>query len=68
MNWKGFSGTRGVHTNLARLGCVRRASSIRVVLFTAKIPWSEKCKCLLKLMVRPSNKSNVIRGTKAPSK
>ena len=67
-NWKGFSGTRGVHTNLARLGCVRKASSVHVVLFTAKIPWSEKCKCPLKLMVCPSSKSNVSSGTRAPSK
>ena len=68
MYWKGFLGTRGVHTNLARLGCVHRASSVRVVLLTAKIPWSEKCKCLLKLIVRLSSKSNVSSGTKAPSK
>ena len=68
MYWKGFLGTRSVHTNLARLGCVRRASSVCIVLLTAKIPWLEKCKCPLKLMVRPSSKLNVISGTRAPSK
>jgi len=64
----GFSGTRSVHTNLARLGCVHRASLVHVVLLTMKIPLSEKCKCPLKLIVCLSNRSNVTSGTRAPSK
>ena len=65
---KGFSGTHSVYTNLARFGCVYNASSECIVLLTMKIPLSVKCKCPLKLMVHPSNRSNVISGTRAPSK
>ena len=68
MYWKGFSRTCSVHTNLARLGCVCRASSVCVVLLTMKISSLAKCKCPLKLMVHPSSKSNVISSTSAPSK
>jgi hypothetical protein len=65
---KGFVGTLGIHTNLASSGCVRRASSIRVVLLTISIPLSVKCKCPHKVIVRPSKKSYDTKGTKAPSK
>ena len=65
---KGFVGTLGVHTNLASAGCVRRASSVRVVLLTMSMPLSVKCKCPHKVIVRPSKKSYETKGTKAPSK
>ena len=65
---KGFVGTLGVHTNLASSGCVRRASSIRIVLLTMRMPLSVKCKCPHKVIVRPSKKSYVTNGTRAPSK
>ena len=65
---KGFVGTLGVHTNLASLGCVHRASSVRVVLLTINIPLSVKCKCPHKVIVRPSKKSYNTKGTRAPSK
>jgi hypothetical protein len=65
---KGFVGTLGVHTNLASLGCVRRASSVHVVLLTMSIPLSMKCKCPHKVIVHPSKKSYDTRGTRAPSK
>ena len=68
MYWKGFLGTRSIHTSLARLGCVYNASLVHVVLLTMKIPWSAKCKCPLKLMVCSSNKLNITKGTRAPSK
>jgi len=65
---KGFIGTLGIHTNLASSGCVRKASSVRVVLLTIKIPLSVKCKCPHKVIVRPSKKSYDTNSTKAPSK
>ena len=68
MKLKGFVGTLGVHTNLASSGCVCRASSVRVVLLTIRIPLSVKCKCPHKVIVRPSKKSYETNGTKAPSK
>jgi hypothetical protein len=68
MKSKGFVGTLGVHTNLASSGCVRRASSVRVVLLTIRIPLSVKCKCPHKVIVRPSKKSYNTNSTKAPSK
>jgi len=61
-------GTCGVHTNLARLDCVHKASSECIVLLTMKIPSSVKYKCPLRLMVCLSKRSNVTSGTKAPSK
>jgi hypothetical protein len=68
MKSKGFVGTLGVHTNLASAGCVRRVSSVRVVLLTMSIPLSVKCKCPHKVIVRPSKKSYKTKGTRAPSK
>jgi hypothetical protein len=69
MMWsKGFVGTLGVHTNLASVGCVCNASSVRMVLLTISIPLSVKCKCLHKVIVRPSRKSYDTSGIKAPSK
>jgi len=68
MKLKGFVGTLGIHTNLASSGCVRRASSVRIVLLTIRIPLSVKCKCPHKVIIRPSKKSYDTRGTKAPSK
>ena len=68
MKSKGFVGTLGVHTNLASSGCVRRASFVRVVLLTIRIPLSVKCKCPHKVIVRPSKKSYNTNSTKAPSK
>jgi hypothetical protein len=68
MKSKGFVGTLGVHTNLANSGCVHKASSVRVVLLTIRIPLSMKCKCPHKVIVRPSKKSYDTKGTKAPSK
>jgi hypothetical protein len=65
---KGFVGTLGIHTNLASSGCVRSASSVRVVLLTIKIPLSVKCKCPHKVIVHPSKKSYETNGTRAPSK
>jgi hypothetical protein len=65
---KGFIGTLGVHTNLASLGCVRRVSSVRVVLLTISMPLSVKCKCPHKVIVRPSKKSYDTNSTRAPSK
>ena len=53
---KGFIGTLGVHTNLASLGCVHRASSVHIVLLTISIPLFVKCKCPHKVIVRPSKK------------
>ena len=67
MKSKGFVGTLGVHMNLASLGCVRRASSVRMVLLTIRIPLSVKCKCPHKVIVRPFKKSYATNGTKAPS-
>ena len=68
MKSKGFVGTLGVHTNLASSGCVRRASSVRVVLLTIRIPLSVKCKCPHKVIVHPSKKSYDTKGTRAPLK
>ena len=68
MKSKGFVGTLGVHMNLANSGCVCRASSVHVVLLTIRIPLSVKCKCLHKVIVRPSKKSYDTKGTSAPSK
>jgi hypothetical protein len=70
MKLKGFVGTLGIgiHTNLASSGCVRRASSIRIVLLTIRISLSVKCKCLHKVIIRLSKKSYDTRGTKAPLK
>ena len=65
---KGFVGTLGVHTNLASVGCVRRASSVHVVLLTMNIPLFIKCKCPHKVIVRPSKKSYATNGTRAPLK
>ena len=65
---KGFIGTLGVHTNLASSGCVRNASSVRVVLLTIKMPLSVKCKCPHKVIVRLSKKLYNTSGTRAPSK
>ena len=68
MKSKGFVGTLGVHTNLASLGRVRKASSVRVVLLTIVIPLSMKCKCPHKVIICPSKKSYDTKGTRAPSK
>jgi hypothetical protein len=68
MKSKGFVGTLGVHMNLASLGCVRRASSVRVVLLTMRMPLSVKYKCPHKVIVRPSKKSYKTNSTRAPSK
>jgi hypothetical protein len=68
MKSKGFVGTLGVHMNLASSGCVRRASSVRVVLLTMRIPLSVKCKCPHKVIVCPSKKLYDTKGTNAPSK
>ena len=68
MKSKGFVGTLGIHTNLTNSGCVRRASSVCVVLLTIRMPLSMKCKCPHKVIVRPSKKSYNTKGTKAPSK
>ena len=65
---KGFVGTLGIHTNLANSGCVRRVSSVRVVLLTMSMPLSMKCKCPHRVIVRPSKKSYDTNGTEAPSK
>jgi hypothetical protein len=66
MKLKGLVGTHGVHTNLAKLGCVHNMSSVHVVLLTIKIPLSVKCKCLQRVIVRPSRKSYKTSGTVAP--
>jgi hypothetical protein len=68
MKLKGLVGTLGVHTNLASSGCVRNASSVRMVLLTIKMPLSVKCKCPHKVIVHPSKKLYDTSGTKAPSK
>jgi hypothetical protein len=68
MKSKGFVGTLGVHTNLASSGCVRRASSVCVVLLTIRIPLSMKCKCPHKVIVRLSKKLYDTKGARAPSK
>ena len=68
MKSKGFVETLGIHTNLASLGCVHSASSVRVVLLTIKIPLSVKCKCLHKVIICLSKKSYDTKGTRAPSK
>ena len=68
MKLKGFVGTLGVHTNLASSGCVRKVSSVRVVLLTISMPLSVKCKCPHKVIVQPSKKSHETKGTRAPSK
>jgi hypothetical protein len=68
MKSKGFVGTLGVHTNLANSGCVRRVSSIRMVLLTISMPLSINCKCPHRVIIRPSKKSYITNGTKAPSK
>jgi len=68
MKSKGFVGTLGVHTNLASSGCVHRASFVRVVLLTMRMPLSVKCKCPHKVIIRPSKKSYDTNGTKAPLK
>ena len=68
MKSKGFVGTLGVHTNLASSGCVCRASFVRVVLLTMRMPLSVKCKCPHKVIIRPSKKSYDTNGTKAPLK
>jgi len=68
MKSKGFVGTLGVYTNLANSGCVRKASSVHVVLLTMSMPLSVKCKCPHKVIVRPSRKSYDTNGTRAPSK
>jgi hypothetical protein len=65
---KGFVGTLGIHMNLASSGCVRRVSSVRIVLLTISIPLSMKCKCPLKVIIRPFKKSYDTKGTRAPSK
>ena len=65
---KGFVGTLGVHTNLASSGCVRKASSVRMVLLTIRIPLSVKCKCPHKVIVCPSKKSYDTNGSKGPLK
>jgi hypothetical protein len=65
---KGFVGTLGIHMNLASSGCVHNVSSIRMVLLTIKSPLLVKCKCLYKVIIRPSKKLYDTKGTKAPSK
>ena len=61
---KGFVGTLGVHTNLASLGRVRKASSVCVVLLTISMPLSVKRKYPHKVIVRPSKKSYETKGTR----
>jgi hypothetical protein len=68
MKSKGFVGTLGIHTNLANSGCVRRVSSVRVVLLTMRIPLFIKCKCPHRVIICPSKKSHDTKGTRAPSK
>jgi hypothetical protein len=68
MKSKGFVGTLGVHMNLASSGCVCRASSVRIVLLTMRIPLSMKCKCPHKVIICPSKKLYNTKGTRAPSK
>jgi hypothetical protein len=68
MKLKGFVGTLGVHMNLASAGCVRKVSSVCVVLLTMRMPLSVKCKCPHKVIVRPSKKLYDTKGTRAPSK
>ena len=67
-NKKGLVGTSGVHTNLAKCGCVRRRSSVRVLRSMTKIPSAVKCKRPTKVVWQPSKKSKARRGTRAPSK
>jgi hypothetical protein len=57
-----------VHTNLAKLGCVRNMSSTRVVLLTTNMPLLVKCRLPQRVIVRPSKKSYDTKGTMAPSK
>jgi len=65
---KGLTGTRGVQTNAASPGWVRRRSSVRVLRLTTKIPSAVKCKCPQRRATRPSRKSYATKGTRAPSK
>jgi hypothetical protein len=68
MKLKGFVGTCSVHTNLASLGCVHKASSIHMVLLTIKMPLGVKCKCPQSVIVCPSKKLYATKGTMAPLK
>jgi len=65
---KGLMGTRGVQTNAASPGCVRKRSSVWVLRLTTKIPSTVKCKCPQRRATRPSRKSYATKGTREPSK
>jgi len=65
---KGLVGMRGVQTNVASLGCVRKMSSVRVFLSVTKIPSAVKWRCLHRVAICPSKKLYATKGTRAPSK
>jgi len=54
---KGLVGTRGVHTKVAKPGCVRKRSSVRVFLSMTKMLSAVKCKCPHKVAMCLSKKS-----------
>jgi len=68
MKSKGLVGTQGVGTKQENCGSVHNKSVIQVLQLTKRIPCSVKCKCPQRMAVRPSKKSYVTRGTRAPSK
>jgi hypothetical protein len=68
MKSKGLVGTRSVHSNLASLGCICKASTMLIILLTIKIPLGVKCKCPQRVIVCPSKKLYNTSGTVAPSK
>jgi len=65
---KGLVGTQGVHTKVAKPGCVHKMSLVRVFLSITKIPSAKKCKCPQRVAIRPSKKSYATNGTRASSK
>ena len=65
---KGLVGTQGVHTKVAKPGCICKRSLVRVFLSMTKILSTEKCKHLQRVAIRPSKKLYAVNGTRAPLK
>jgi len=65
---KGLVGTQGVHTKVARPGCVHKRSLVQVFLSVTKIPLTEKYRRPQRVAMHLSKKSYAINGTRAPSK
>jgi len=65
---KGLVDTQGVHTKVAKPGCVHKRSLVQVFLSITKILSAEKCKCPQMVAIRPSRKLYATNSMRAPSK